>query len=284
MSGENRQPFSRRQGFTTTQREITIREDAPEQLREAIIDFGSSAGLSASQLRDIICRILHLRPDLNNWSSGNVYSEVQDLVHNCDWFRVYDFAESIYASLVNRGDEFQAGEFERSLNDFFGESGIGWQMANGEIVLRGSEEFEVLVKESHRVLGEEGKSTARNEIHEALSDLSRRPTPDITGAVQHAMAALECVAKDISGESTLTLGNILKNPDNLSLPKPLDSAIDKLWGYASEMGRHLREGREPSYEEAELIVGIAATVSTYLVKKNKTRIESEESHSPDVPF
>jgi len=33
------------------------------------------------------------------------------------------------------------------------------------------------------------RNTARGEIHEALGDLSRRPAPDITGAIQHAMVA-----------------------------------------------------------------------------------------------
>jgi hypothetical protein len=51
------------------------------------------------------------------------------------------------------------------------------------------------------------------------------------------------------------------------LPPPLDKGVEKAWGYASEMGRHVREGRELEREEAELIVGIAASVSTYLTKK-----------------
>ncbi|WP_346330419.1 hypothetical protein AABD48_06665 [Vibrio parahaemolyticus] len=52
------------------------------------------------------------------------------------------------------------------------------------------------------------------------------------------------------------------------IPPPLDDAVVKAWGYASENGRHIREGREPSDNEAELIVGICAAVGNYLVKKN----------------
>jgi hypothetical protein len=115
-------------------------------------------------------------------------------------------------------------------------------------------------------LGETGRCTARNEIHQALVDLSRRPAPDVTGAVQHALAALECVARDACGDPKATLGDILKRYPDL-LPRPLDAAIEKVWGYASEHGRHLREGREPTMAEAELLVGMASVVSTYLVKK-----------------
>jgi hypothetical protein len=39
--------------------------------------------------------------------------------------------------------------------------------------------------------------------------------------------------------------------------------LRKAWGFASEMGRHIREGRQPDRKEAELIVGLAVTISTY---------------------
>jgi hypothetical protein len=45
-------------------------------------------------------------------------------------------------------------------------------------------------------------------------------------------------------------------------------AVEKAWGYASEVGRHLQEGREPSAEEAELVTTVCAAVVTYLVKKH----------------
>jgi len=123
---------------------------------------------------------------------------------------------------------------------------------------------EIRVRNEH--LEASGRPTAAQEIHQTLQDLSRRPDPDITGAVQHGMAALECVAREATGDPKPTLGEILKrNPD--LLPKPLDQSIEKAWGYASEMGRHVREGRTPSVEEAELVVGLCASVSDYLVKK-----------------
>jgi len=115
-------------------------------------------------------------------------------------------------------------------------------------------------------LDETKRLTTQNEIHQALSDLSRRPQPDLTGAIQHALVALECIARDVCGDPKATLGNILKRYPNL-VPQPLDTAVEKAWGYASEHGRHLREGREPSLEEAELLVGIASVVATYLSKK-----------------
>jgi hypothetical protein len=79
------------------------------------------------------------------------------------------------------------------------------------------------------------------------------------------MAALECVAREISGDTKSTLGEIIKRNKDL-IPSPLDTAISKVWGFSSENARHVREGNIPNYAEAELVVGICSSVCTYLVK------------------
>lgn len=67
--------------------------------------------------------------------------------------------------------------------------------------------------------------------------------------------------------SEATLGEVIKRNPGL-LPKPLDQAVEKAWGYASETGRHLREGDSPAYDEAELIVGLSGAVCRYLARKH----------------
>lgn len=110
-------------------------------------------------------------------------------------------------------------------------------------------------------------TTAQTEVHKALEDLAKRPTPDLTGAVQHAMAGLECAAKQVAKEPKLELGKIVKKHTNL-FPPPLGDVVTQLYGYASNNGRHLTEGGEPDFAEAELVVGIAATAATYLARKS----------------
>ena len=100
----------------------------------------------------------------------------------------------------------------------------------------------------------------------ARGDASRRPQPDVTGALQHSLAALECVMRDVCGDPKATLGTLLARNKGL-IPAPLDQGVEKIWGFASEQGRHLREGREPSIEDAELAVHVAAAVALYLVRK-----------------
>ena len=136
--------------------------------------------------------------------------------------------------------------------------------------MRGPEVFEAVVRPTADRLASAGLATASAEIHEALRDLGRRPEPDVTGAIQHAMAAVECVARQASGNPKATLGEILNRCPGL-VPRPLDVALEKAWGYASEIGRHLREGRVPSYEEAELVVMMSAATAAYLERKLSPR-------------
>jgi hypothetical protein len=95
---------------------------------------------------------------------------------------------------------------------------------------------------------------------------SRRPEPNWPGAMCHALGSLECLARDVTGDRKARLGEILKKHPDL-VPRPLDTALAQVWGYGSNEARHVEEGREPEQAEAELLVGLAATMATYLSKK-----------------
>jgi hypothetical protein len=263
--------FSDRFGYQPDDVEITIRFDAPDELRDIIVDIAYESGLTPHTLRSIVCQMLRKRADPSNWSAfPNVDNEVRMHLGSCEWYRVYDFVEVIYRELVNSPGNLHDGRsaeyFLKEINNYFRQAGIGWQLIDGKLETRGSEAFEYSLTEASSELAETGRTTAANEIHQAIADLSRRPYSDITGAIQHALAALECVVRDVSGDEKATLGTILARNPTL-VPSPLNQALEKMWGFASEQGRHLREGREPSYEEAELTVQVAAAVSRYLSKK-----------------
>lgn len=215
-------------------------------------------------MRRAICEVLRVPPDPSNWSDyPNVWEEVKSLIEDCPWFKVYDIAESLCAALGNDFPE-RSEAFQHRLTQYFVENGIGWQITEGRIVYRGAEAFSVATREAVEILEETGRSAAATEIHEALQDISRRPTPDVTGAIQHAIAALECTARDVTGEPNLTLGRLVSR---LSLAAPLDTAVEKLWGYASERARHIREGQKVGTEEAELVVSVACAVCTFLTRR-----------------
>lgn len=255
--------FSQRHGYGTADAEITVREDAPDDLRYAVAEIATAAGMRPSSIRSIACRVLFTAPNRNNWSDyPNIWEEVLGLLESCEWFKVYDIAEALWRALEHDPDRQQL--FQDELNRLFREKGIGWELKDPDgIVFRGSEAFGAATSEAAQVLKETGRATAAAEIHEALRDISRRPNPDRTGAIQHAIAALECTARDVTSDPNATLGSLVPK---LGLPKPLDVAVEKLWGFASDRARHLREGKNVSDDEAELVVSVACAVCAFLAK------------------
>jgi hypothetical protein len=45
--------------------------------------------------------------------------------------------------------------------------------------------------------------------------------------------------------------------------------MEKLWGYASNNGRQIKEGHVPSLNEATMVVGHVASFAAYLVAERK---------------
>ena len=262
--------FSKRHGLSGDYQEITVRNDAPENLRFAVVQIAYDSGFRPKVLRSLVCKTLMVPPDDNNWTEcPNVDEEVRRLLRDCEWYRVYDVVEAIQKAGENRvtaNGVRSAEHFATELNSYFREQGIGWQLTNGQVEVRGTESFEHLFGKAVDSLQEKGRETSPGELRKAIQCLSRRPEPDVSGAIQHAMAALEIVARDAVEDPKPTLGALLKKYPDL-IPKPLDQAIDKAWGYTSETGRHMKEGSPPGYEEAELIVGISSAVCHFLTNK-----------------
>ena len=260
----SRKVFSKRRGFfSVKKKEITIRKDAPKELREFIKMMFYDLGKVPSDLRQIVCMVLKIPPNRNNWSEfPNIDYEVTERLENSEWYEVYDIIESIIQKLNKDEKE----KFTSAINEYFIANGIGWKIEEEFIETRGDEVFETAVNTVVSTLEKAKLVTAKTEIKEALLDLSRRPTPDVTGAIQHSLACLECVTREITGDKKSTLGELMKKYPDV-IPAPLDSAISKIWGFTSEQGRHLKEGNTPNYLEAELVVELTAAITTYLSKK-----------------
>ena len=257
-----RESFSDRHGYRGDDAEITIREDAPEALRSAIPMIGRQLDMSYSDIREVVCQTLLVPPDPDNWSdTPNIRDEVSSLLNCCEWFEVYDIAEELYRVLYHGRDR----RFSDRLNRLFREKGIGWEMREGKVMYRGSEAFNELTTRAVTELAKSNRPRAAGEIREAIQDISRRPDPDVTGAVHHAMAAVEATARDVIGQPNRTLGQMV---GLLDLPRPLDKAVESLWGFASDRARHVREGQVLDTIDAELLVGVAGALCTFLTKRN----------------
>lgn len=263
-------PFSKRHGYAKPAAKITIREDAPESVRVVALETASTLGLSASTIRDIVCRILRKRPDLNNWSADNIWREVQYEFYGAEWFRVYDIIEAFYIALLEldpHGFFKKPQTFQDALNAAFSEDGIGWQLIKGQVVARGDEGFQEAVKSAAADLSKNQRPTAASNIQSAVKALSERPKANTSGAVAHATSAVECLLHNITGQ-TMTLGKYLDKHSTM-FHGSLKKALDGVYGYASDAGaRHGKEGQEPSFDEAQFVITTCAAACSLLTALN----------------
>ncbi len=119
--------FSERHGFNrVNEAEITVRQDAPYDLRGVLADLAYECGFSPKSLRAVVCRVLRKRPDSNNWSEyPNIDQEVRSLLDDCEWYKVYDLIEVIRQKMHEIPFSFEPERFESELNRYFLEEGIG---------------------------------------------------------------------------------------------------------------------------------------------------------------
>ena len=137
-----------------------------------------------------------------------------------------------------------------------------------ESILKSSDSFFWRIDQVPEVVANSGFSRAANELQEAIHDLRRVP-PDCTGAMQHAGAALEAIARSISGKQNYTFGKIV---NSLDLPPPMDQFASKLWGFASENGRHIREDRYVNFAMVKSSVICIFAVCEFLVESMPKQI------------
>jgi hypothetical protein len=257
-------PFSLRHGIKPPPSPVV--GDAPVSLRYfVLLMLQKGSPKSPHQAAAWIERFLR-RPAFStafhNPHDPSAWQRLYEVIQRFEWWQVYEFIEYFFKI----PSFYPQQKLIAELNELFVAENILYRMTDvGEIVYRGSEAFETIVESAEASLGAAGKSTAREELREALYDLSKRPEPDLTGAVQHAMAALECTSNDVCGTEGETLGQVIKrHPEKF--PPPLGQAVSQLYGFASEKGRHLTEGGKPQFKEVELLVSIAASVAAYLCK------------------
>jgi len=276
-------PFSIRQGLIATPA-IKYRDNLPARLREPIFQI-LRRYLPSAFIWERVQAIMNPYgiDEMPRGAPVAIAKEedtpdtvaAKQALMNCEWFRVYDVVEDIYGQLVYyerehadpETEEPRAYPFRTALNEYFKHVGIGWQLADSQIVTRGDDAFEQTVRTAEDELTSAERITAASRVKKAVQNLSARPQPDSAGAISHATGAIECVLHDITGQG-MTLGEYLNRHRNL-FPGSIQKALHGLWGFSSEEGaRHGREGTEPSRDDAEFIVAIAAAVTTYLNRKH----------------
>ena len=71
------------------------------------------------------------------------------------------------------------------------------------------------------------------------------------------MAAVECLCRDKFNAQSQTLGAIIQR-NRSAFVRPIDDTLEKLWGFASNHGRHVQTGGATSEEDAELVLNLCS--------------------------
>ena len=261
-------PFSTRHNYRTDP-PISVREDAPPGFRYSIIGLAEECDLGGAKFAVNMVRRGLGEPPSNDWSPDNQRQDAQALIEQCDWWRVYDIAEMIYSALKAKNPVLTPHEqFENGINDYCAMHGIGWKMSQGRFQVRGELAEDTFNQHVVEELVQSGKHTTANELKEAFKDLSKRPKPDVTGAVQHVGAAIERLSRELCGDPSLTLGDLMKRYPDL-FPGAFRKLAEAIWGITSNKGRHLSEGDAPTINEAMLLVGVVSSLCSYILHEAK---------------
>lgn len=257
------QSFSHRHNFVKVKRDRILTEEIPLDVRDHILTLVLH-DMPASALANFITRTLRHNYNKHDYIDNWDYEKLsRKLVREAEWFKVIDIIENLLVYFQRNLTDAGFKQLTRDINELFLEENIGWQVDGKQVTASGGEAFRAAIPQAAGLLVACEMPDAAKEIHESLAALSRRPSPDLTGAIQHSMAAMECTARTVTGEKNRTFGEIMKRYPDL-LPSPLNQAVEKAWGFASERGRHLREGELPERSEVELLVTVAAAVCTYI--------------------
>lgn len=255
-------PFSVR--FSLQSTAALIRDDAPLAFRQTVLRQLIAVFVVTS---DVVAMVQaatgQLAPNvslLHNPATANATA----MIEQCPWPQVFEVAELGYAAIQGSIlHSHRLGSYERAINAACHANHLGWHMENGHFNVRGTEAEEASLNTTIELLRNSGKVTSASELQKARDDLSRLPKPDLTGAIQHAGAAIECLARDVTNNPKATFGDIIKaNPQ--IFPGALMKVAQGVWGFVSNQGRHLEEGGEPTLEEALMLVGLVAALTGFL--------------------
>ena len=273
--------FSSRQGFEPEEPEANLFDQVTYRFRQQVVVTALNAELSPLELRKVVCRRLRQAPNHDNdRHASRIKTEIKSHLRSCPWNRVFDIIEDVvstpklrarldlgvtFAQLRGESGESNRTYFHRTINKLLREEGIGWKLSDGKLTIRGNEAFERVAREAPNALERAGMLNSAQHLQEAIADLSRRPDPDLAGAVYHSIGAVEGTLRRVCGDSKPSLAQLLRKEEYRKVvPAPLNVALDKMWGYSSEYARHVKEGNAPDLKEAKLVVHAAAAVSEYL--------------------
>lgn len=265
------EPFSKRYGFRRAPEEL-MHDNVPISVRVGLLEILDQIRIETQKGPVAIQMVISNSLRVKRWSHTFAWNQVDKLVHQCEWYSLYDICESVYTYLMSpvNDSSITAGAFETMLNDVLSEEGMGYKMQNGSIERVSAPFIDKYIQEVRQLLRNSRFEGPNMHFEKAIGFLNQRPSPDTENCIKEAASALEAIGRILSGEHEESFGTIYKTHFKVQIPAPLNLIFEKFWGYASnEEGiRHGSTGdSRVLIEEAELCLVQAASMIRYLVQK-----------------
>ena len=97
--------FTDRMEINIPKAPITVRNDAPLAFRNYLFQLMRNYEKSLKKIRSYVCFITKEAEDPNNWGENDfMKSEIQSIIENCPWYRIYDIIDRVSSSMFSKTD------------------------------------------------------------------------------------------------------------------------------------------------------------------------------------
>lgn len=209
---------------------------------------------------------------------GTFWYEVHEVLKRhffeCKWYEVYDFIE--FTASNYPGEQINQG-FMKACNTILERELSAYRFVGSQITEITSEEE---IAEVEKAL--EASSSLKpvvGHLDSALALLADKKSPDYRNSIKESISAVEAISSLITGSSTASLGQALKELEKkrtVDMHPALRESLSKLYGYTSDADgiRHaLLEESSLDFEDAKfMLVSCSAFVNYLKAKSSKAGI------------
>ncbi|WP_369978049.1 AbiJ-NTD4 domain-containing protein [Xanthomonas bundabergensis] len=213
-------------------------------------------------------RFFHVPVDHSPKYFEDAVEFIREWYFKASWNECYDLIEFV---ILYAPDGIEAS-LQRFANRVLEEHLSGYRIIEGCITpITAPEELESI----EQALGSRQLNAgAVRHFKAALQMLSDRAAPDHRNSIKESISALESLCKELTGDSSATLGQTLKPLEDKGVIHPaLRSALAKLYGYTSDSGgiRHaMLEEPSLTFADSKFMLVACTAFANYLIEKSRT--------------
>lgn len=271
--------FSERYGYVKPNN-VIIRECITEPIKNSICNWlgfiSNEVGLYKDMDKFLWTYFFNRRNDEYPYSSyypfNNLRGACVDFITDNEtaWYKILDLIEFVCRYYKEHKEETYSGSIEpllEYLNVEFERHNFAYRLIDGNIVEITSE-FEI---QSIENAISTSTNNVRIHLHEALEKLSPLKS-DYRNSIKESISAVECLCREITGESTLD--KALKKMENkgVVLNPQMKKGLENLYYYTNDGSTGIRHAlmddvNAPTADEAIFMLVSCCAFVNYLMKK-----------------